>query len=147
MDERDYQALAAKRAAFAAALADGDARAAAAAYAEDAWLVPPSAEPVRGCEAIAAFWHAGVAAGITSVALEALEIDVDERLGYELGRYELRLEPAEGDAVADAGSYLLVHKLHPDEGWRWEVAMLSSNEPRRGLRRRPMDGREELRPG
>lgn len=116
--------LAELRAAFAAALTARDARAAAALYAEDAKLLAPAADPVKGREAIEAFWQAGLAAGITAVELEPQALDGDGRLAYELGRYELRLEPADAGPVSERGSYLLVHTRKDDGRWRRAAEML-----------------------
>ena len=120
------EALAESRAAFLAALREGDAEAAAELYAPGAWLLPPEARPIEGLEAIAAFWRAGLEAGMTSLELETDAIGGGERFAYELGRYRLRLEPADGDDVVDRGSYLLVHAQQPDGSWRRAVEMLRS---------------------
>lgn len=118
-------AIAATRAAFIAALRDGDAAAAAAVYADDATLLPPSAEPLKGREAITAFWRAGVEAGISEVELDALELEREERLAYEIGRYALRLQPADSGTVVDRGRYVLVHARQADGTWRRAVEMFS----------------------
>ena len=119
------KALAENRASFVAALAGGDAKAAAAVYAANARLLAPSAELLRGSEAIEAFWRAGLEAGIRSAELEAVELDRRESLAYEIGRYALRLEPAEGGTVVDRGNYLLVHERQGDGSWRWAVEMFN----------------------
>lgn len=129
MEDRDRnslleEALAEPRTAFVAALDDGDATAAARLYAPEAWLLPPSAPPLQGLAAIKAFWRAGLEAGIRSVELDVIGIGGDERLAYEVGRYQLRLEPNEGEDVVDRGSYLVVHALQPDGSWRRAVEML-----------------------
>ena len=121
----DHDAIGAARAAFAEALRGGDATAAAAVYSEDASLLPPSAEPLKGREAIAAFWRAGVEAGISDVELDALELERVEGLAYEIGRYALRLQPDDGAAVVDRGSYVLVHTRQTDGSWRRAVEMFS----------------------
>ncbi len=118
------EALAESRAAFVAALGDGDAAAAAWLYEPEAWLLPPSAPPLQGVAAIEAFWRAGLEAGITSLELDVIGIGGGERLAYEVGRYRLRLEPAEGGDVVDRGSYLLVYAAQPDGSWRRAVEML-----------------------
>jgi len=115
----------ASRAAFAAALRGGDAAAAAAVYSEDASLLPPSAEPLKGRDAITAFWRAGVEAGISDVELDALELERVGGLAYEIGRYALRLRPAGGATVVDRGSYVLVHAQQTDGSWRRAVEMFS----------------------
>lgn len=105
-------------AAFAAALAEGDVGAAARAYTLDARLLAPSAEVFHGRGAIAAFWRAGLDSGVAAVDLEPLELEPHDGLAYETGRYTLRLNPDEGDAVVDRGTYLLVHERQPDGTWR-----------------------------
>ena len=118
-------AIGASRAAFAAALRGGDAAAAAAVYSDDARLLPPSARPLKGREAITAFWRAGVEAGISDVELDALELERVDGLAYEIGRYALQLEPAEGGTVVDRGNYLVVHERQEDGSWRWAVEMFN----------------------
>ena len=131
MDERRHsspvldESFATTRAAFVAALRSGDAKAAAAVYAGNARLLAPSAELLRGREAIEAFWRAGIEAGIAAAELEAVELDRHDGLAYEIGRYTLRLEPAEGGTVVDRGNYLLVHERQEDGSWRWAVEMFN----------------------
>jgi ketosteroid isomerase-like protein len=125
----DDGAISKTRATFVAALRDGDAAAASAIYADDAKLLAPSAELVQGRDAIEAFWRAGVDAGLRDVELEALELDVQGRLAYEIGCYALRLEPADGQPVVDRGKYLLVHERQQDGSWRWAVEMFNPDMP------------------
>lgn len=113
------------RAAFVSALRHGDAKAASALYADDAMLLPPSAELLHGREAIEAYWKTGVEAGISDVELEALELGRQEGIAYEVGRYVLRLQPADGEPVVDRGKYVLVHKRGTDGAWRRAVEMFS----------------------
>lgn len=122
-------AAAAARSAFIAALARGDARAASAVYAQDATLLPPLAGPVRGRDTIAAFWRAGLDAGVAAIELEPFSVDGGERLGYEAGRYELLLEPGGANVITERGSYLLVHALQPDGAWRWAAEMFRPDGP------------------
>ena len=123
------EAFAESRAAFVAALHDGDATAAAALYAADATLLPPAAELLHGREAIRAFWSAGVEAGISKVEFVALELERDGGLAYEIGHYALRLQPGDGGTVDDRGKYLLVHARQADGTWRRAVEMFSPDAP------------------
>ncbi len=111
------RATTATRASFVAALEQGDAHAAAAVYAADARLLPPSAELLRGRAAIEAFWSAGIASGLSGVELEAIELERRDALGYEIGRYALRLRAADGGEVVDRGKYVLVHEQQEDGAW------------------------------
>ncbi|HZQ66605.1 MAG TPA: DUF4440 domain-containing protein [Gaiellaceae bacterium] len=111
------------RAAFLAALAAGDASAAAAVYAEDARLLPPGAEPMCGRAAIEAFWRAGFQAGVAGLSLQVSALRGGEELAYEVGSYELRLRPAEASPVAETGNYLYVHARDENGCWRRAVEM------------------------
>ena len=123
------EAIAETRASFVEALQCGDAAAAASVYAETARLLPPSAEPMEGREAITAFWRAGIESGISAVDLEPREIERRDGLAYEIGRYALRLRAADGGTVIDRGYYLLVHERQPDGTWRRAVEMFSPCAP------------------
>lgn len=122
--------LAENRAAFVAALAGRDAKAAAAVYAEDARLLPPSADLIEGRQAIAAFWRAGLEAGISDVELEPLQVQPYDGVAYEIGRYALWMEPdGEAGPVVDRGKYVLVHERQADGSWRRAVEMFNPDAP------------------
>jgi len=122
-------ATAGARAAFMSAVRRGDARAASSVYTDEARLVAPSAELIRGRRAIEAFWQAGVGAGLCGIELETIELAQVGRLAYEIGRYALRLRPADGGSVVDRGKYLLVHERQPDGSWLRAVEMFNPDAP------------------
>lgn len=105
------------RIAFIDALTRGDATAAAAVYADDARLVGPSAELMRGRAAIEAFWQEGVKAGLVGVELREPVLAHHGALALEIGEYTLRLEPLDGRAVVDNGRYVLVLEQQNDGSW------------------------------
>ena len=113
--------LAETRATFIAALGRADTEALAAHYTADATLLAPAAAPISGREAIKRFWQAGLDAGIVAIRLDATRLDHETRLAYELGGYELRLEPAGSKTIVDRGNYLLVHSRQEDGSWRRSV--------------------------
>jgi ketosteroid isomerase-like protein len=122
----DVDGIEETRAAFVAALAGGDARAASAAYTGDARLLPPAAGVLRGRSAIQAFWQAGLDAGMLGAELETIEVGERSELAFEIGRYSLRLRPAEGGGeVVDRGTYVHVHERQPDGSWQRAVEMFS----------------------
>jgi uncharacterized protein (TIGR02246 family) len=125
----DGAAIARTRADFVVALRGGDAAAASAVYADDAQLLAPSAEVFAGRDAIAAFWQAGLEAGIAEVELEELTLTGGESIAWEVGRYTLRLEPADEKPVVDRGKYLLVHEKQQDGSWRRAVEMFNPDAP------------------
>ena len=124
MDSTDpSEAIAAERAAFIAALRRRDAMAAAAAYTDDARLLAPSSEILVGRESIVRFWQAGIDAGVDSIELNALDVEIEPggETACELGRYVLRLTSQGGNVVVDRGRYLLVYRHDADGTWRRAV--------------------------
>jgi uncharacterized protein (TIGR02246 family) len=90
----------------------GDAAALASLYAEDAMLLPPDHEPIRGREAIGAFWRQGTDTGLE---VTNLAVEVDGNLGYLVGRYHL---PATDEEPADSGKYVMCLKRQRDGSWK-----------------------------
>jgi uncharacterized protein (TIGR02246 family) len=112
---------------FAAAMRRGDAAAAASIYADDATLLAPAADVVRGRSAIERFWQTGLETGITEVELEALDVQHSGEIAFEVGRYALRVAPESGAPVVERGRYLIVHRIEPDGHWRRAAEMFSSD--------------------
>jgi uncharacterized protein (TIGR02246 family) len=117
--------IASTRAAFVAALADGDASSACAVYAPEAILVPPVAARLQGRDAIENFWAAGLESGLSRVDLAADEVRGDDGLTYELGRYAIELNPVDGEPIVENGTYLLIHERDAEGRWRRAVEMFS----------------------
>jgi uncharacterized protein (TIGR02246 family) len=90
----------------------GDATALAALYADDAMLLPPDHEPIRGREAIGAFWRQGTDEGLE---VTNLAVEVNGNLGYLVGRYHL---PATEEEPADSGKYVMCLKRQRDGSWK-----------------------------
>lgn len=88
-------------------------------------LVPPSAGLVEGRDAIRAYWQAGLDTGISAVALETLLLERHEPVAYEIGRYSLWLDGAEGAEASERGAYVLVHELQEDGSWLRAVEMFN----------------------
>ena len=90
----------------------GDADALASLYADDAVLLPPDHEPVRGRAAIGDFWRKGTDEGLE---VTTLAVEVDGDLGYLVGRYHL---PATDEEPADSGKYVMCLKRQRDGAWK-----------------------------
>jgi ketosteroid isomerase-like protein len=118
----DIDRLAAARAAFVEAIRHRDAGAVAELYDNDARLVAPDLDPLRGRDDVAAFWQAGVASGITDVELVPEDVEVTASLAWEVGRYVLWLAPESGEPIVDRGRYLLIY-ARDTAGWRRAAEM------------------------
>jgi uncharacterized protein (TIGR02246 family) len=97
---------------YVAASNEGDAKALADLYADDAVLLPPDHEPVRGREAIGAYWSQGTDEGLE---VTTLAVEVDGDLGYLVGRYNL---PPTEEEPADSGKYVMCLRRQRDGSWK-----------------------------
>ena len=103
---------------FAAALNAKDAKAAAAAYTEDAVLIPPGEPLVRGRAAIEKYWAGAIElSGIRDVSAESMDALSSGSLGYETGSFVLTVNGPDGEAVIDRGRYIELLRLQPDGQW------------------------------
>jgi ketosteroid isomerase-like protein len=107
------------------ALARGDARAAAALYADDGKLLSPAAELFAGRRDIEGYWRAGIALGLSGLAVEAVEVEASDGVAVETGRYVL----AGGELVLDRGKYLVLHRRQADGTWRRAVDVFNPDAP------------------
>lgn len=117
------------RVAFATALQAGDGAAIGDTYADDATLVAPDAEVLRGRSAIERFWQTGVETGIERVDLTVLDLQQRGDVTLEVGRYALYVAPEAGGSVVDRGRYLVVHRADSDGRWRRCAEMFSPDRP------------------
>ena len=106
------QAIEAAVARYVAASNRGDAEALAALYADDAMLLPPDHEPIRGRQAIGEFWRQGTDEGLE---VTTLTVEVDGDVGYLVGRYNL---PPTDEEPADSGKYVMCLKRQRDGSWK-----------------------------
>jgi ketosteroid isomerase-like protein len=105
----------------------GDVAAFAAAYAEDARLLPPDLEPVDGRVAIEQFWAGATQQlGIRDLRLTSDEVEVFGERAYEQGRFEFAT--TQGPV---RGKYIMVWRREPSGEWRWhrDIWNLSPAQP------------------
>lgn len=120
--------IAANNAAFCEAVTRRDAPAIAGCYGADALLLPPGYPAQRGREAVEAFWAAGIAAGLCSLALETLSLEVHGDLAIEVGRSTVVVAPEEGERREEDGKYVVVHRREAGR-WLWVLEVFNSDGP------------------
>jgi len=94
-------------------------------------MVPPGEAPVRGKDALRA-WYATFLSQYrtSSLTLGDRELFVGEGFAVEMGSFEWGLTPAAGGApVLDHGHYMQVWKQRPDGQWRFEREIWNSSGP------------------
>ncbi len=117
--QRLEREIAANTERFSAALTRGDGDGAAAAYVEDALLLPPIGDPISGRDAIARFWRSGIEIGLRAVEFEMHGLTNTGGALVEYGRYRMVLASAERVSKVDAGTYLVVYVEIDGDSWGW----------------------------
>ena len=107
----------------------GDPASLAALYTEDATLLPPNSEAIRGRQGIEAFFKAGMQMGISEATLETVDVEYLGDVAYEVGAYTMKIEPEGGQAETDRGNYVVVWKRESDGPWKLAVDMWNTNTP------------------
>ena len=112
---------------FEECFGNSDAAAIASLYTNDATLMPPGLNFIKGTEAIKAFWQEAMNMGIKQAMLETLEVQQHDNVAIETGTYSLF---GEGQMMLDKGKYLVVWKKENGK-WRlhkdiWNTSMSAS---------------------
>jgi uncharacterized protein (TIGR02246 family) len=90
-------------------------------YAPDAEVMAPNLPAFRGRDAIRAFWTAFLATGSVDVALTSTNVtQPSSDVAIETGRYDLSLRPASGQAMKEAGKYMVLWKKSNGRWWAAE---------------------------
>lgn len=111
------------------AIKRGDPASIAALYTEDATLLPPNSEAIRGRQGIEAFFNAGMKMGISEATLETVDVTYLGDVAYEVGAYTMKIEPEGSQAETDRGNYVVVWKRESDGTWKLAVDMWNTNTP------------------
>jgi uncharacterized protein (TIGR02246 family) len=114
---------------FGAAVSRGDTTAVTALYTDDAVVLPPNAEIVRGKQAIKGLFDGMMQQmGIPQLTLETNEVEEIGDTANEIGQYTLKFQPAGGESVTDIGKYVVIWKREGDD-WKLHVDIWNTNSP------------------
>lgn len=114
---------------FVEAFNRGDLAAAMRVYTEDATILPPNTEMIKGKKAITAYWQGALNMGVKEAHLETLEVTpMGEEAACEIGKYVLKIHPEGGQAFTDRGKYMMIWKL-VDGSWKWDSDAWNSSLP------------------
>ena len=114
---------------FGEAVRQGDAAALATLYTEDATLLPPNSEMIKGRQGIEVFWQATGEMGVTDAVLTTVDVMGAGDLAYEIGKYTITIQPEGQEPVEDMGKYVVVWKLQADGSWKLHVDIWNSSMP------------------
>jgi uncharacterized protein (TIGR02246 family) len=114
---------------FGAAISRGDTSSVAALYTDDAIVLPPNAETVRGRQAIKDLFDGMIAQmGVPQLALRTMELEEIGDTANEVGEYRLKFQPPGGEPVTDVGKYVVIWKRQGD-AWKLAVDVWNTNSP------------------
>jgi uncharacterized protein (TIGR02246 family) len=125
------KAVEAANARFREAVRLGKAGDIAALYTDDASILPPHQDLIKGRDKIEAFWRAGLESGIKDVVLSTAEVDVSGGRISEIGTYSLKIWPEGKAAYEDKGKYLVIWRKEPDGSVKLESDIWNSSLPSR----------------
>ncbi len=114
---------------FTDAVRRRDAAAAAALYTEDAIMLPPNSEMIRGRPSINAALQAMLDAGVRELTLETVDVKYLGDVAYEVGNYGLKAEPGGGQSISDRGKYVVVWKRQGGGPWQLAVDIWNTSMP------------------
>jgi ketosteroid isomerase-like protein len=99
---------------FSADVKRGDSLAVASHYGADALAMPPNGEPVSK-DGLSSMWGEAIRMGVKDLKLEITEVNGNEHLLAETGKYEMY---GENNKILDKGKYVVVWK---QENGAWKI--------------------------
>jgi uncharacterized protein (TIGR02246 family) len=120
------QAIEEENAKFGEAVRQADGAAIAGLYTEDATLLPPDSDLIKGRGGIEAFWKGGLQMGIKEAVLTTVDLSGGGDLAYEIGKFALKIQPEGQEPIEQKGKYVVVWKKAPDAGWKLHVDIWNS---------------------
>jgi uncharacterized protein (TIGR02246 family) len=99
-------------------------------YAEDAVLMPPNADPVRGRSAIQDYLTAFPP--YADMQVSPAEVEGRGDLAYAWGGFTMTVTPPSGAPILERGKYMEVWRRLPDGYWRITHDIFNSNLPAGG---------------
>ena len=106
-----------------------DAAAVASLHTEDAVVLPPNLEMIKGREAIQNATTAEINAGGTDLALTTLDVYGSGDFAYEIGRYALKVKQDGQIIMQDSGKYIVVWEQVSKDNWLIKADIWNTDLP------------------
>lgn len=98
-------------------------------YTEDAILMPPNNEMIRGRRGTEGFWGAAIKMGVRDAILTTIELTEFGNEVREVGNYALKIQPEGRKPFEDKGKYIVIWKQERDGAWKLHRDIWNSNLP------------------
>lgn len=98
-------------------------------YTEDALLMPPNFEIIRGREGTQKFWDGAIKMGVKDAVLKTVELNEKGDTVEEVGNYTLKIHPEGQSPFEDKGKYVVLWKQDADGKLRLHRDIWNSSLP------------------
>lgn len=117
---------------FADAFSRSDWNATTAFYADDAVVLMPNADAMRGMAAIRQGFKS-MSGMSPNLRLSTDRVVQSGDLAYQTGTYQMTMTPQGGTATTDRGKYLTVWRRQPNGDWKIVADMINTSMPGHGM--------------
>jgi uncharacterized protein (TIGR02246 family) len=110
---------------YSEAIQEGNLAGVVAGYTDDATMVPPNGELIKGKQAIEEYYRTLFQMGMKEVVLTTIEVEGSGGTVYEIGKTKVRIRPEGQEAIQDSSKYLVIWKRQADGTWKVHVDIWS----------------------
>jgi uncharacterized protein (TIGR02246 family) len=106
---------------YSEAIREGNLAGVVAGYTDDATMVPPEGELVKGKQAIEELYIKFFQMGMKEIVLTTIEVGGSGDTVYEIGKTRVRIQPEGQAAILDSTKYLVIWNRQADGTWKVHV--------------------------
>ena len=106
-----------------------DAKACAACYTEDAWILSSYGDRAHGREAIEKTMQEWIEGGAKNKKITTVEISIDNDLAYSMVDLSEDYDNEDGSVSTETGKAVNVFKRQSDGSWKYHVNVLTFDNP------------------
>jgi uncharacterized protein (TIGR02246 family) len=101
-------------------------------YTDDATMLPPDGEMIKGKQAIEELYKKLLQMGMKEIVLTTIELGGSGDTAYEIGKTNVRIQPEGQAAVIDSTKYLVIWKRQSTGTWKVHVDIWNFSVPKPG---------------
>jgi len=117
---------------YSEAIREGNLAGVVAVYTDDATMVPPDGEIVKGKQEIEELYRKIFQMGVKEIVLSTIEVGGSGDTAYEIGKTKVRIQPEGQAAMIDSTKYLVIWKRQADGIWKVHVDIWNVSAPLAG---------------
>ena len=98
-------------------------------YTDEAVLLPPNFNMIKGKEGIETFWAGAMQMGVKDVSLSTEDLMIMGDFVCEIGKYKLTIQPEGQETTEDQGKYLVIWKQAAEGTWKLHIDIWNTSMP------------------